>query len=110
MKLDKKIRITVLDYVKIGNNDTLMYVINADGDQEFRYIYGAAKYLKLKSKSPKRFFEALKKLKDMNYYTRYEVIIWMFELGTNYVFPETAYLEYNKEVSEIARGEQKQTL
>jgi len=110
MKLDKKIRITVLDYVKIGNNDTLMYVINADNKHEFRYIYGASNYLKLKSTSPLRFFEALKKLKDMNQYTRREVIIWMYELGTNYVFPEASYLEYNKEVSEIARSEQKQTL
>jgi hypothetical protein len=110
MKLDKKIRITVLDYVKIGNNDTLMYVINADGDKEFRYIWGASKTLKLKSTSPTRFFEALKKLKDMNQYTRREVIIWMHELGTSYVFPEEAYLEYNKEVSEIASREQKQAL
>lgn len=110
MKLDKKIRITVLDYVKIGNNDTLMYVVNADGDQEFRYIYGAEKYLKLKSTSPKRFFEGLKNLKDMTKWTRREVIIWMYDLGINFVFPEAAYLEYNKEVSEIASSEQKQTL
>jgi len=87
-----------------------MYVINKDGDQEFRYIWGSSKILKLRSTSPTRFFEGLKKLKDMNQYTRREVIIWMYELGTNYVFPQASYLEYNKEVSEIARSEQKQTL
>lgn len=105
MKIDKKIRITVLDYVKIGNNDTLMYVINQDGIQEFRYINGVNKVLKLKSTNPIRFFEGLNKLKDLNNFTKHEIIIWMFELGISYVFPEEAYIKYNKEVQQIASSQ-----
>jgi len=98
----KGTKIVVLDYVKIGNYDTLMYVINGDGEQEFRYINGENKRLKTKSKSPSRFFKSLINLKDINDVTQHEIIIWMYELGSKYVFPEQKYLKYMEEVRQIA--------
>ncbi len=104
MKIDKKIRITVLDYVKIGNNDSLLYVINADNKHEFRYLNN--KQLKLVSTDVTGFIHALRKMKDINNLTMHEIIIWLFEIGTAYVFPEQDYIKYTEEVRELASKQQ----
>jgi len=106
MKQDKKIRITVLEYVRIGNNDTLMYVINGDGDHEFRYVIGTVKpTLKIKSKSPANFFNGLMNVKHLNDLTKKEIIMWFFEISSEYVFPREAYIKFNEEVSKIASSQ-----
>lgn len=103
MKIDKKIRITVLSYVKIGNNDSLLYVINADNKHEFRYLNN--KQLKLVSTDVTGFIMALKKMKNINNLTMHEIIIWLFEIGTEYVFPEQDYLKYTEEVRALASNQ-----
>ena len=107
MKINKGIRITVLEYVKIGNNETLMYVINGDGDHEFRYVIGNVKpTLKIKSKSPTNFFKGLMNMKHLSEYTKREIVLWFFEISAEYVFPLERYNEFNEEVRKIASSQQ----
>lgn len=106
MKTNKKIRITVLEYVKIGNNETLMYVINGDGDHEFRYVMGTVKpTLKIKSKNPTNFFKGLMNMKHLSGATKHEIIIWFFEIAAEYVYPQEAYIKFTEEVRKIASSQ-----
>jgi len=103
MKVNKRTRITVLEYVKIGNNETLMYVINGDGDHEFRYVIGNVKpTLKIKSKSPTNFFKGLMNMKQLSGATQHEIILWFFEISAEYVYPQEAYIKFTEEVRKIA--------
>lgn len=104
MKTNKGTKIVILDYVKIGNNDLLLYVINGDQEHEFRYLNN--KQLKLVSTDVTGFIHALRKMKDINNLTMHEIIIWLFEIGTAYVFPEQDYIKYTEEVRELASKQQ----
>jgi hypothetical protein len=106
MKPDKKIRIVVLEYLKVGNYDTLMYVINADGLHEFRYLVNQKNpKLLIKSTNLKNFYKGIMNIKHFTPTQKHEMHIWFTEIGIDHVFPLDKYEAYQKEVEDIASSE-----
>ena len=109
MKIDKKTRWTILNHIKISDNEQALYVVNDKSEQEFRYIIGSYEKptLKIRAKSPKNFYNGLMNMSNLSDDKKREIMLWMYEIASEYVFPLEHYYEFAKEVEDIASSQKK---
>ena len=109
MKINKKTRWTILSYLKLSDNEQALYVVNMESEQEFRYIVGSYKSpsLKIRAKNPKRFYNGLMNMSNLSDDKKREIMLWMYEIASEYVFPLEHYYEFAKEVEDIASSQKK---
>lgn len=109
MKIDKRTRWTILSYIKLSDNEQALYVVNDKSEQEFRYIVGSHKSptLKIRAKNPKNFYNGLMNMSNLSDDKKREIMLWMYEIASEYVFPLENYYEFAKEVEDIASSQKK---